>query len=232
MASTYRILRYTSADKMCDLISDNYHILLVLNRFSISLGFKDFTLGQVCDNYNLDSNTLLAVVNLLISGDKQGAIEDARHIELVALISYLKRSHAYFVEYKLPSIREKLQKAIVGDDAVSLAVLSYYDEYITEVERHMEHEEGVVFKYVERLLDGVSSKDFSIDLFSEHHEGMEAKLSELKSIIIKYFPAETTNDLSSVLLEIFDCEADLSSHSEIEDHLLIPAIRRAEQELK
>ncbi len=86
----------------------------------------------------------------------------------------------------------------------------------------------VVFKYVDDILLGVCNSCFNIDMFSEHHESIESKLSELKNIIIKYYPTPTTNNLSSALFDIFRCEKDLRFHSNIEDYLLIPAIKLIE----
>ena len=59
---------------------------------------------------------------------------------------------------------------------------------------------------------------------------VEAKLGELKNILIKYYPAESSNELNSVLFDIFTCEEDLASHNYIEDALFIPAIKKLEQE--
>ena len=56
------------------------------------------------------------------------------------------------------------------------------------------------------------------------------RMGELKNILIKYYPAESSNELNSVLFDIFTCEEDLASHNYIEDALFIPAIKKLEQE--
>lgn len=212
---------------MSDLICDNYPMLFVLNRFGIEMGFKDLSIGEVCEKNKIDTNTFLAIVNLLITEDKKGVCFGA--ISLESLLDYLNKSHSYFIDYKLPNIRIKLKKAIPGEDPLSLASISYYDEYIAEVKKHMKYEENTVFKYVNELLSGNSNNKFNIGMFSDHHESMESKLTELKNIIIKYYPVASSNELSDVLFDIFTCEDDLLSHSDIEDYLLIPAIREVEQ---
>ena len=73
-------------------------------------------------------------------------------------------------------------------------------------------------------------KGYSIEVFSKQHDQVEAKLGELKNILIKYYPAESSNELNSVLFDIFTCEEDLASHNYIEDALFIPAIKKLEQE--
>ena len=44
----YRIGRYNSDDRMCDLVCDRYPVLLIMSRFGIALGFGDKTIGEVC----------------------------------------------------------------------------------------------------------------------------------------------------------------------------------------
>lgn len=232
MNKMYKVWNYTPNDKMTDLISENYSMLLVLNRFGISMGFNDSTISEVCESYNIDVTTFLAVVNLLISNDRSSFNVDASKLSLKSIVTYLKKSHSYFSDYKLLSIRRKLEESLDKNDAVSTAILNYYDEYITEVNKHMSYEENVVFTYIEDLLAGNSNEKFCIDIFSEHHESVDSKLSELKNIIIRYYPVELTHKFSSVLFDIFNCESDLSSHNDIEDYLLIPAIRVIEQSKK
>lgn len=221
----YKVWSYSPSDKMSDLICDNYPMILVLNRFDIAMGFKDGSIGEVCEASGVDVDTFLAIVNLLIAADSHSVEIDPTRISLEAVVSYLARSHKYFSEYKFQDIRAKLEAAICSENAFSQAILSYFDEYVSEVERHMNYEDEVVFSSVERLLSGHTEGLFNIDLFSDHHECMDSKLVELKNIIIKYYPAQTTNELSGVLFEIFAAEDDLESHTLIEDHILIPVIR-------
>ena len=47
----------------------------------------------------------------------------------------------------------------------------------------------------------------------------------MKNILKKYYPASSSNELNSVLFDIFTCEQDLASHNYIEDYLFIPVIQ-------
>ncbi len=60
---------------------------------------------------------------------------------------------------------------------------------------------------------------------------MASSLHELKSIIIKYGPADAdANLLNDALYDIYRCEEELTSHCLVEDELLVPSIVRLEQE--
>ena len=76
----------------------------------------------------------------------------------------------------------------------------------------MEYENKKVFTYVEQLLKGEHPSGINIRVFARHHDQINAKLTELKNIIIKYYPGGDDNQLlNATLFDIFSCEADLES---------------------
>ena len=91
---------YEPDDKMIYLIRDNYDLLQSLGCFGISLGFGDKTVREVCDDQNVDTYTFLAVVNFTINGYK--AFDDVDRLSIPTLMQYLRASHTYYLEYKLP----------------------------------------------------------------------------------------------------------------------------------
>lgn len=222
---TYKVGNYLPSDSMGELICENYPMLLVVSRFGIELGFGEDSIAEVCKKNGVDTDTFLAVVNILISDEKLDFNIDYKKISLLEIISYLKRSHSYFLDYRLPVIRRELSDSLKGDDTVSIVILKYYDDYIKEVNRHMMYEENTLFPYIKSVIDGSSHERYCSEEYSEHHDKVESKLSELKNIIIKYYPVKTTNPLINVLYDIFSCERDLASHNKIEDMLLVPVLK-------
>lgn len=230
----YKIGSYTTEDSMSELICNHYPMLMVVNRFGISLGIGDKTITEVCQMCNVHTETFLSVVNLLVTG-KAPQIE-ANNIEqtIEALLVYLTNSHEYFVNFRLNEIREKLLGAIEHNQSdLNDIIKLYFDQYVEEVKQHMTHEEKTVFPYIHKLVNTKNAqKNYSIDLFSKHHSNIENKLSELKNIIIKYYDTDSTNQLTSALYDIFACAQDLSSHNDVENKLLVPMVREYEKSLK
>ncbi len=220
---------YSPSDKMSDLINDNSLLLMVISRFGISLGFGDQRVDEICKMHDVDCPTFLAVANF-ISKRKF----DSKAISLHSLIDYLKLAHNYFLDFNLPLIRRKLIEAIdcSGNDEVAMLILKFYDEYVSEVRRHMGYENQKVFTYVERLLNGELSTKYSISIFASRHNHFEDKLKELKDIIIRYYPEKSNNLLNAVLFDIINCEQDLTSHCLVEDNIFIPVVEKLEQKLK
>lgn len=220
---------YRPTDKMRDLVKDNNTLILVMGRFGISLGFGDKSVRDVCRIQNVNENTFLEVVNFV--SDRE---YNYKSISLPSLIGYLKKAHEYFLDFNLPNIRRKLIESIdcSGTNDIALLIVKFYDEYVTEVRKHMEYENEAVFSYVEQLSEGFLNRNFSISAFAGKHSPISNKLKELKDIIIRYYPEKNNYLLNSVLLDILLCEQDLTSHCMIEDLLFVPAVRLLEQQIK
>lgn len=221
--------KYTPTDKMATLIADNYRLIQVMSRFGIPMGFGDNTVAEVCADNGVDCSTFLAVVNFVVDGFTN--FDSASDLSIEALLHYLRQSHIYFLDYCLPAIRRKLLDGIsLRSTDVSFLILKFFDEYMHEVRTHMEYEEMTVFKYVNALIAGESTGEYKITTYSQHHDLVSSKLKELKSIIIKYCPADAkTNLLNDALYDIFRCEDELESHCHVEDCMLVPAIIRLER---
>ena len=146
----------------------------------------------------------------------------------------LSTSFPYFLEFKLPMIRRNLLEAIdcSGTDEIAFLILKFYDEYVTEVRRHMEYENEVVFTYVESLISGTLINDYRIEDFARKHNHIESKLKELKDIIVRYYTQKDNNLLYSVLFDIINCAQDLDTHCSVEDSLFVPAVELLETEVR
>lgn len=224
--------KYRPVDKMSDLISNNYNLLLVMSRFGLSLGFGDKSVKDICEEHEVDTCTFLAVANFIQEeNDKIGNNIDS--ISIPSLMNYLQQAHSYFLDFQLPSIRRKLIEAIdcSAQNKIAFLILKFYDEYVGEVRKHMEYEDLNVFTYVKALINKEDTNGYTINIFAKKHNQIDSKLTELKNIIIKYYPEKGNNHLlNAVLFDIFNCEKDLSSHCKVEDLLFVPAVRHLEKE--
>lgn len=228
-----RQYKFSSNDRMSNLINEDHSLLLVISRFGLSLGFGNKSVKEVCEASGVDCKTFLAVVNFLSEGNFEvGKVYE--NISLQSVIVYLKNAHNYFLDFKLPAIRIKLLEAV--DDAPDSNIpykqifLQFFDDYVSEVRKHIEYENKIVFPYVLDLLDGHKNPNYNITVFEDKHDEIDSKLTELKNILIKYFPTTNNNHkLTEVLFDILSCEKDLASHNQVEDYFFVPAIEAVEQ---
>lgn len=224
---------YTVSDKVRYVIANDYRLLQVMGRFDISLGFGERTIYDVCTQKNIDPQTFVTVINFV----KDGGHQKPKHIEDIsvpALLAYLRKTHSYFLDYLFPNIRRNLLNAIDCSvkNEVAFVMLKFYDEYVEEVRKHMSYEESVTFAYVETLLESapVSAASDTLHTLSTHHDSIDKKLMELKNLFVQYYPQkETSNELNSVLYDLYHAQEDLSLHSLVEDYIFLPAVRLLEK---
>lgn len=221
--------RYLPSTRMREIIRDNNMLLMAISRFDIAFGFGDSTIAEACRQNGVDTDTFLAVCNLL-----SGRAEYSPKVSLPSLMGYLRRAHTSFLDVTLPQIRHHLIEAInySETDDVAFLLMKFFDDYVLEVKRHMDYENDVIFAYVDRLLAGQVDEDFSISKFTTSHSPMAAKLNELKDIYIYHYKQKENTRLSSTLFDIIICERDLMAHFEVENQLFVPAVERLENSLR
>ena len=215
---------------MAGLVSENINMLFVLSRFGISMGFGESSIDDVCRQNGVDTPTFLAVVNLNL---QDGPVKHLPDVSLKpeAITQYLHNAQEYFLQYRFPSIKERLKEAMNDKADVSVVVLRFFDEYIAEVKKHMAYEEKNVFPHVRNLLQG-KADNYQISVFSKRHDQIESRLNELRDILIKYYKGATGHAFNAVLFDIFTCAEDLREHNEVEDALLVPLIEQLEKQVR
>lgn len=228
-----RIKQYTPNSKMADLLSDHYRILLLIFRFEIPLGMGDKTIREVCEENNVDMDTFLQIVHLIFYGHEKGGYDTHEQLNLALVIKFLRNSHSYFLDYRLPSIQRKLTEVISdAPEEVIFVTKKYFDEYVSEVYHHMRYEDEVVFPYVEKLIQGELDPKYSIEIFEQRHDQVELKMLELKNIFIKYYTMKPNYEVNNILHELFSCGDELRDHNDVEDYLFIPTVKSIEKELR
>jgi regulator of cell morphogenesis and NO signaling len=219
--------------KMADLIHANYKNITVLSRFEISLGFGDKTVEEVCNKYSVNVSLLLLICTIMFDNEMDLTEEQISHYSVVQIVSYLQKSHQYYLLVALPEIQQLLNRLVaVCSESHGKALTRFFYEYRQEVEKHLANEDGKVFPYILQLLRDLSVQRFSIRYYKDHHANIETKLTDLKNIIIKYIPYNNTDILrDELLIRLFDFEDDLNRHTLIEDKLLIPSVISLERQM-
>lgn len=187
----------------------------IISRFGLEMGVGEQTIEQVCQAHNVHTPTFLAIVNYKVF-HHHAIPED---IDLHTLQRYLANAHAYFLDFRLPRLRRALIEAIIPADPTTKIpglILRCFDEFVEEIRTHIEHEEK--------------------GLFDEHEhddQRITDKLTEIKNLIIKYYPTSNQRNsnpitylLISVMSDLWHTEQDFADHCAIEDDILRPAITK------
>ena len=224
--------KYKRNDSLSELISDDFKLLQVLSRFGIALGFGDKCVDEVCKENNVDTETFIAVCNFISQGIKP-SFDEYTSLNVVSLLTYLRNSHNFFLDFMLPSIRREFVDAVdcSTQNEIGFLILKFFDDYVAEIAKHQAYESDHFFSYVDGLLQGKRKSDtclanFENDHIHKDHDKLIAqKMSDLKHIIIRYCPHSSHKEqLNDALLHLFEFETDLNSHTQLEDTIFIPMV--------
>ena len=204
---------YKSTDKICDLMSHEEDAIHIISRFGLGMGVGEQTIAQACESHGVHTSTFLAIINYKVF--KQRVLPE--DIDIPTLQQYLRNAHTYFLDFRLPHLRRALIEALIPADPttkIPMLILRCYDEFAEEIRIHIEHEnEGL---YEEHAHDDQRITD---------------KLSEIKNLIIKYYPSNgilkegtVMYTLISVMSDLWHTEQDFADHCAIEDEILRPAL--------
>lgn len=212
--------------KLSDLLLTNHNLILMLPRFGIELGFGEKSIDEVCKQYHVSTSLFLMICNVYTYSDYVPEEQDLNRENMQELLPYLSASHSYYLTERLSHIENHLNKiAEACTPKPRTAILKFFQDYKNEVINHFDYEEKVVFPYINFLLNGVFSKNYSILQFKETHSNIEDKLMDLINIIIKYLPHDLLpKERISVIFDIFQLSNDLKTHALIEEKIIIPYV--------
>ena len=226
--------------KLSQIIDNDKRALVLFPRFGIDLGIGDKTVEDICLKMDIDMQFFLLMVNTFLNPgyfpDKQ-----LKSVDVEMLVGYLVESHNYYLEERIPYLQSLMAKFKSSVDHPAVPQLEkFFDQYIDEVKDHLAYEDETAFPYIATIssygkesdnpLDHI---DYSVEVFEERHDNIQEKLSDLKNLLVKYFPPANDRYLRIRLLnELIDFEEDLINHARIEDKVLIPVVKQLENQIK
>ena len=225
--------------KMADIINHDKRALVLMPRFGIELGFGDKTVKEICNDKGIDTDFFILMVNVFLNPN-YFPDRKLKNLDVDMLLLYLENSHKYYLEEKIPYLENLLEEFKKSVDHPATGQLEkFFIQYIEEVKDHLAYEDHTAFPYVASLSEQIRKKqldlsgiDYNIGVFEERHDNIEEKLSDLKSLLIKYFPTSNDRYIRIRLLnELMDFEEDLINHARIEDKVLIPIVEQLEQKI-
>jgi len=236
MHHTYRMF-VTPEMKMADIITGNPYLLVMLEHLGINMEVREKSVEQICDENRISTELFLTIANMF-SGFKPSSETKYSYGTVQTIIKYLENSHRYYLKEKYPQIRHYIGEINkVNTHAEILMIGTFFDKYFREVTEHLDYENEVVFPYVLSLNEILAGKasgnetdSYSVTEYREHHDDIEEKLADLKSLLIKYMPQMDDQQIRrQLLLCLFELEYDLKIHSMIEESLLIPVVEEMER---
>lgn len=200
-------LNYDSV--MSEVLAEHNALIPVLNRFGICLGVGDHTLGELCEEYKLNPDFILTVLNVYLDEsylpDHTLPLFDT---ELIA--DYFHRTIDNYNNVLVPNIEKHLNAfiALSGDESAELVMLRKL------FLRFSERMKG----YLQRMADN-EDDDLPDDL-----------LHDLKSILIKHLAKEYNQNLAyATIFSVHSLEKDLAAHNRLRNKVLRPKLNELDR---
>lgn len=229
-----------ASTRMSEAVSGNPFLLLLFEHLEINLPLQEKSIGEVASENGIDPNLFLTFVTLY--GDVTHSVDiPFTGAEVPPIIRYLQNSHKYYSEEVYPGIMETIRGInLTGNSEETWMIEKFFMEYLTEVRNHFDYEEQTVFPYIVQLYRVISGLElkaeitgYSVAQYREHHDDIEEKLDDLKSLLIEYLPLKEGSQVRRMLLfKLYELEHDLRIHSRIEDYILIPLVASMEAKIK
>ena len=218
--------------KMSELVIDYPNMITVLQRMGIAFGFGDQRVREIAERYEINIHAFIAMLQAF-----EGNIRHDVSLEKEAipdLLRFLKSSHRHFKKEQIPYIKNLI---VLFSENIpqkhGQVIVSFFDEYIREVEEHFLYEEDDIFPYIADIVTDPHPAKFKMSEFEKNHTDIEQKLLDLKKILIKYIPEDITSEYRiEVLRKLFELETDLAYHTFVEDHLLVPSVKKMEDDIQ
>lgn len=222
--------------KMVDLIERNPSFLLFMQHFNVDFRVDDFTVSQICREYDI-SETLFISVGNLYNGFKLKNETSFSNKDILQLMEFLRNSHIYYRKYKYPEIKSYIHELQKENPSKELLLLEkFFNTYLKEVLEHLDYEENVAFPYFTELLtnNNIPCDDkYTAKEYHEHHTDIELKLADLKKLLLKHIKISNSLNLRRRLLTaLLELEFDLYIHSLIEESILVPVGSSLENDCK
>ena len=217
--------------RLSDLITAHPALLSLLTRLNISLGFGDRSIADVCEASDVDTDFFLLICNVYTFNNYVPSTATILGTDMSGLVPYLKKSHKYYVEKRLPHIEKHLDAiAQKLNGRIGQVFISFFEEYKSEVAHHFAHEEQDVFPHIDGLMSGKADTTYVIGEFIDTHSDIEGKLDDLLNIVFKYLPPQVDDDnVLDVVYDILRLSEDLKKHTFIEEKIMVPLVKHLEK---
>ena len=216
---------FTSNMKLADIVNANHNLILLLPRFGLPLGFGNRSVKEICRNTAVDVDFFLLICNIYTFDDYLPDAEELSHTNLQQLVPYLRASHRYYIEERLPHLQRHLGHLLdTMEESVGTMLTRFFEEYRQELAQHFQEEEKRLFPYIDRLQQGEKITDRVTNYFVDSHRSIKDKLTDLMQILYKYLPGDSMNEeLIELVFDILQLTEDLEKHTIIEERLLMPS---------
>jgi regulator of cell morphogenesis and NO signaling len=235
---------FTNKMKLADVIQTDLNTLNVIRRFGIKLGFGEKTVERVCNEYGVNPDFFLEILNAFHDPN----YFPQKHLQSFSvdeIVEYLRKTHQNYLNEVIPYIEQLMRELVEGcaNPTEVKLVQKLFNDYRMELLKHLTWEDEKIFPYALRVADAylngtgkdsvlLALKSYSMSSFLDDHDDIESKLFDINTLFIKYIPPVANQQLCLRILREFSLlERDINNHARIEEKVLAPKVVEMEKAL-
>lgn len=213
----------------------------VAQQFGLDDMDKELQLEDMCKEKEIDTEFFIEILKVFQDTAYFPRMQ-LGSFPIYIIIDYLKRTHKFYLNKRLLEIEQSITISY-SNNKLKEFLHNFFLQLKSELVSHIQHEESMLFPYIQYLYDHFKDKDnntlperlnnFSISSFeASHSDDVENKILSVRKFIVEY--NKDVVDLSPyrVLLHQLDIfEHELRVHALVEDEILIPKAMVLEKEL-
>jgi regulator of cell morphogenesis and NO signaling len=221
------------------IINQNGYMLHILKRYDIHYKDKN-PIASIAENKGFNADFLVDLLNAF-DELKPDMVNKFDQYEIPVLLNYLKRSHQYYLDRRLPEIVFSMKEVYRLYPTLS-ALKNFIHQYTKDLEIHFEQENKILFPYAEYLYNATKKYtqvpyidsyfyEFSVKDFLHSHS-TEHDLQLMRLALEQHNPNNNMWSPYRITLELIkNFEDDLKIHALIEDKILIPRMMEIERKI-
>ena len=216
--------------KLSELVGRNFQVIGLLERLGVRGNFGDKTVADVCSSQDMDPGTFMMLYDFYVDERFKPTEKMLREGSIRDVAEYLHRSHEYYLDTALGSLSDLLYRLLAPCNETQKKVFRrFYQDYEEELNRHFDFEEKHVMPYIRALTEGGDAGDSAIESFTDDHNSINEKISDLKNLVMNSLPEGCDPALRmQTLYMICSLEYDLGRHTAGAEEILEPMAQMLE----
>lgn len=210
--------------KLCDILMSHPQLIPVINRLGINLGTGDGTIGEICEERNIDSKFFLSVVNTFL--DEDYFPSNAKDVfTLEKTIDYLEKTGSFYLDIQLPNIERHFNRLIQmsGPDNNLELLRHFFLEMKKQFSDNILYEKEILFP---DLRNNIMPQNSPYDLGNSISE-VEEKLQDLLIFFVAHLKGRYDGNLCmAVVTSVFSLFTDICQNNRIRRRILIPLLEK------
>ena len=218
---------YNRETKLSDALMSHPSLIPLLNRMDIKLGVGDLSIGEICNQHNIDVKFFLSLINTYLD-EEYFPIDAFSDFSVEKTISYLEKTGDFYLKVQLPNIENHFSILIKrsGNENNLFHLKHFFNDLQNQLKESVIYEKEHIFPLIREKRIGQTDKEKLISVNKE----VEEKLDDLLTFFVVYLKGDYDINLCmAVVSTVFSLRKDLSQNNRIRTRILIPLLDRTKE---